>query len=105
MDVFVTGLLVAMQLLAISANADTLHDGLRMRPAHRNHGNSYEIWPRMIAAEGTQAAMTLPINWDIAPTACPAGRCQPRPLYPHVHLLSTGEYFLCAIKCVHRPPC
>ena len=81
------------------------HHGLKARPTRRNHGNTYEIWPRKTAAEGNQAAMTLPINWDTPPAVCnpPYSSCVARPLYPHVRLLPTGEYFLCAIKCAQKP--
>ena len=45
--------------------------------------------------------MHLPIDWDDTPAVCgPGNACQARPLYPHIHLLPTGEYLLCASKCV-----
>lgn len=45
--------------------------------------------------------MMLPIDWDTPPAVCgppPYYNCVSRPLYPHTHLLPTGEYFMCASK-------
>ena len=52
--------------------------------------------------------MGLPLNFDTPPTVCgPANACMARPLYPHVVLLPTGEYFLAWTKCAPaaRPSC
>ena len=51
--------------------------------------------------------MTLPIDWDTPPAVCgppPYYACAARPLYPHTHLLPTGEYFMCAAKCGPASP-
>ena len=66
------------------------------------HGGTYEIWPRRSDAESDQAQMALPIDWDTPPAVCgppPDSNCVARPLYPHTHLLPTGEFFMCAAKC------
>ncbi|KAK9834905.1 hypothetical protein WJX81_007597 [Elliptochloris bilobata] len=63
------------------------------------HGGSYEFWPRKGVNESDQGNMNLPVNFDFPPAVCgPNNACQPRPLYPYIHLLPTGEYFYCAIN-------
>ena len=63
----------------------------------RYHGDTYEFWPRH-DSDGTLSQFGLPI--DLNTVACATGGVTygPRPLYPHVHLLPTYEYFVVSCK-------
>ena len=63
-------------------------------PVCRGQGNSFEVYPRNASKpyENNLDYMQTPIDWNVPPTT---GIDQNlRQLYPHVHLLPTGEWYL-----------
>ena len=70
-----------------------------MAPGARFHGDTYEFWPRFDGQDNL-GQLGLPINLDTVTCAKGDGSVAygPRPLYPHVHLLPTYEYFVVSCK-------
>ena len=66
---------------------------------NRSHGDTYEVWPRMSAAEQNLANLKLPIDLDTSPSGIGPTNYGPRPLYPHMHLLPTYETLVVSTKC------
>ncbi len=58
----------------------------------RWHGDTFEIYPRNGGLEDNLANMKMPINWNTPPTD--GVDRNSRFLYPHVHLLPTGDWYL-----------
>lgn len=71
----------------------------------RQHGNTYEVWPRQSTAEGNLANLLLPINLDTSPSGIGPNNYGPRPLYPHMHLLPTYETLVVSTKCAPLSSC
>ncbi len=58
----------------------------------RYHGDTFEIYPRNGGLDGDLENMQMPINWNSPPTT--GVDMNSRFLYPHVHLLPTGDWYL-----------
>ncbi|CAK0787896.1 hypothetical protein CVIRNUC_011118 [Coccomyxa viridis] len=56
------------------------------------HGDTFEIYPRNGGLDGDLKNMQMPINWNSPPTT--GVDMNSRFLYPHVHLLPTGDWYL-----------
>ena len=72
-----------------------LHSGCEApswSPRLRYHGDTFEIYPRNGGLDGDLKNMQMPINWNSPPTT--GVDLNSRFLYPHVHLLPTGDWYL-----------
>lgn len=58
----------------------------------RYHGDTFEFYPRKGGLEDSLANLKMPINWNVPPTS--GVDRNSRFLYPHVHLLPTGDWYL-----------
>ena len=61
-------------------------------PKRRYHGDTFEIYPRNGGLEDSLNNMKMPINWNTPPTN--GVDRNSRFLYPHVHLLPSGDWYL-----------